>query len=171
MENKRSSLKHIDRGCPQGSVLGPVLFNLYTGLIKDKLPKEVLLTSYADDSYVVIHESSSELLVRKAESCISTHIESLEAIGMKVNESKTEIIIFGKKIPSTKIKVKGVDVETKDNIKALGVLIDKELSWKPHISGLKKRVLSVIGGMRMVRNKLTQAQTTKVVTAQVFSIL
>jgi len=90
---------------------------------------------------------------------------------MKVNEAKTEIIIFGKNIPSSKVKVKGVDVETKDYIKALGVLVDKELSWKPHISGLKKRVLSVIGGMRMVRNKLTQAQTTKVVTAQVFSIL
>jgi len=171
MEKEKSSLKCIDRGCPQGSVLGPVLFNLYTGLIKEKLPKEVMLTSYADDSYVVIHETDQEKLISSAESCIATHIESLEAIGMKVNEAKTEIIIFGKNLPSSKVKVKGVDVETKDSIKALGVQIDKELSWKPHITKLKKRVLSVIGGVRMVRNKLTQAQATKVVTAQVFSIL
>jgi len=171
IENKRSSVKNIDRGCPQGSVLGPVLFNLYTSLIREKLPKDVMLTSYADDSYVVIHDNDHGNLVKRTESCITTHIASLETIGMKVNEAKTEIMIFGKNMPSTNINVKGVAVATKDCIKALGVQIDKDLSWKTHITTLKKRVLSVIGGVRMVRSKLTQAQTTKVVTAQVFSIL
>jgi len=171
IENKRSSIKHIDRGCPQGSVLGPVLFNLYTGLIRDKIPKDVMLTSYADDSYVVISDSNHDNLIRRAETCISTHIASLEEIGMKVNEAKTEIIIFGKNMPSSNVSVKGVNVATKECIKALGVQIDKDLSWKTHIATLKKRVISVIGGMRMVRNKLTQTQATNVVTAQVFSIL
>lgn len=138
MENKRSSLKNIDRGCPQGSVLGPVLFNLYTGLIREKLPREVMLTSYADDSYVVIHDNDLDNLVRRIESCISTYIESLETIGMKVNEAKTEIIIFGKNMPSSNVTVKGVAVATKNCIKALGVQIDKELSWKTHIATLKK---------------------------------
>lgn len=90
---------------------------------------------------------------------------------MKVNESKTEIIIFGKNMPSSSVNVKGVVVATKDCIKALGIQIDKDLNWKTHVTTLKKRIISVIGGVRMVRNKLTQAQTTKVVTAQVFSIL
>jgi len=165
IENKRSSIKSIDRGCPQGSVLGPVLFNLYTGLIKEKMPKEVMLTSYADDSYVVISDNNQDNLIRRTETCISMHIGNLEEIGMKVNEAKTEIIIFGKNTPPSNVIVKGVTVTTKDCIKALGVQIDKDMSWKTHISTLKKRVISVIGGVRMVRNKLTQVQATKVVTA------
>jgi len=169
--NKCSALKQIDRGCPQGSVLGPVLFNLYTGVIRDKLPQEVMLTSYADDSYVVVHDKDPNILISRAENCISTHIGGLEAIGMKVNEAKTEIILFGKNRPITQVTVKGARVEMKECIKALGVQIDKELSWKDHVATLKKRILSVIGGVRMVRNKLTRTQSTTVVTAQVFSIL
>jgi len=69
------------------------------------------------------------------------------------------------------INVKGSAVETKEVIKALGVQIDKGLTWIPHIASLKKRIMSVIGGVRMIRNKLTKQQTTNVVTAQVFSIL
>jgi len=171
MNGKPSSPKHIDRGCPQGSVLGPVLFNLYTGTIKEKLPTDVMLTAYADDSYVVVSDSSEENLIRKTEECLSKHIDSLEQIGMKVNQSKTEIIAFGKDQQTTLINVKGMAVETKETMKALGITIDKGLTWAQHINNLKKRVMSIIGGVRMIRNKLTKQQTTNVVTAQVFSIL
>jgi len=43
----------LDRGCPQGSVLGPVLFNLYVGEVYQKLPQLVKFIAYADDSYVI----------------------------------------------------------------------------------------------------------------------
>jgi len=45
MHGKRSTIKMLDRDCPQGSGLGPVLFNLYTGIFKDKLPSAAVLTS------------------------------------------------------------------------------------------------------------------------------
>jgi len=96
IEGKSSEIKEIDRGCPQGSVLGPVLFNLYTGMVKDSLPLCAKITSYADDSYVVLADSDQEELIKKTEECISTHIDRLEEIGMIVNQSKTETILFGK---------------------------------------------------------------------------
>jgi len=171
INGKASQQKSIDRGCPQGSVLGPVLFNLYTGTIKDKLPLDVHLTSYADDSYVIINDKDQEELIKRTETCLQKHVESFEEIGMKVNEGKTEIMLFGRENPKVLINVKGEPVESKDQIKALGIIIDKGLSWRPHISLLKKRVMKVVGGVRMVRNKLTESQTTTVVTAQIFSIL
>jgi len=171
INGKTSNVKGIDRGCPQGSVLGPVLFNLYTGVIKDKLPHNVHLTSYADDSYVIIHDKDQEELIKRTESCLSKHVESLEEIGMKVNEEKTEIVLFGKDNPKVLVNVKGAPVESKDQIKALGIIIDKGLTWQSHITLLKKRVMKVVGGVRIVRNKLTESQTTTIVTAQVFSIL
>jgi len=56
-------------------------------------------------------------------------------------------------------------------MKALGVVIDKGLTWGPHISSLKKCVMKVVGGVRIVWNKLNKSQATSVVTAQIFSIL
>jgi len=171
MNGRSSEVRSIDRGCPQGSVLGPVLFNLYTGSIANKIPVYSHLTSYADDSYVIVEDADLENLVRKTETCISTHIESLEAIGMKVNEDKTELILFGKDQPELLVNVKGTAIESKDQIKALGIIIDKEISWRPHVTTLKKKIMKVIGGVRIVRNKLTEKQATSIVTAQIFSIL
>jgi len=78
---------------------------------------------------------------------------------------------FGKDKPNVLINVKGSPVESKDHIKALGIIIDKELSWRPHVTALKKKIMKVVGGVRIVRNKLTEKQTTSIVTAQIFSIL
>jgi len=84
---------------------------MYVGGIGQNLPTDVFLTSYADDSYVVLSDNSVESLIRRTEICLSTHIEHLEAIGMKVNESKTEIVLFGATEPSVLINVRGVAVE------------------------------------------------------------
>jgi len=78
---------------------------------------------------------------------------------------------FGKDSLNILINVKGEAVESKDNIKALGIRIDKGLNWAPHVSSLKKRIMIVIGGVRMIRNKLTAKQGTSIVAAQIFSIL
>jgi len=57
---------------------------------------------------------------------------------MKVNEEKTEIMFFGKNSQNVLANVKGTAVESKDCMKALGIVIDKGLTWGPHISSLKK---------------------------------
>jgi len=171
INGKKSNVKSIDRGCPQGSVLGPVLFNLYTGIIARKIPPDAVLTSYADDSYVVLQDKNQESLAMKAEGCLSAHIEALEEIGMKVNEEKTEIVLFGKKPQNITLNVKGTAVESKEAIKALGIVIDKGLTWNHHVTALKKRVVKIIGGIRVIRKKLTKREAITVVTAQVFSLL
>jgi len=152
-------------------VLGPVLFNLYTGIIARKIPPNAVLTSYADDSYVVLQDKNQESLAMKAEGCLTAHIEALEEIGMKVNEEKTEIVLFGKKPQNITLNVKGTAVESKEAIKALGIVIDKGLTWNHHVTALKKRVVKIIGGIRVIRKKLTKREAITVVTAQVFSLL
>jgi len=49
--DSRSRLYQTERGCPQGSVLGPVLFSLYVGKVMESLKCDFFV-SYADDSYV-----------------------------------------------------------------------------------------------------------------------
>lgn len=105
-----------------------MLFYQYIGMIRSRLPEDAMLTSYADDPYVVLHDRDQEVLISRTENCLTTHIANLEAIGMKVNKNKMKIILFGKDEPKILANVKGIAVESKPCIKALGVQIDKALS-------------------------------------------
>jgi len=54
----------LDRGCVQGSVLGPSLFSLYGGELHSILD-EAWITTYADDSYVVVSDENLDSLTEK----------------------------------------------------------------------------------------------------------
>jgi len=54
---KTSEIKQLDRGCVQGSILGPKLFTPYTHQFKEIL-SDVKVISYADDAYVIISKKS-----------------------------------------------------------------------------------------------------------------
>jgi len=166
-------VKKVKRGCPQGSVLGPILFNLYVRKSMETLPPEVDYYSYADDSYVVVHENNEQRMVEKLEQVIVKHIEQLTSVGMIVNSSKTEIIQF---MPRTgnmvkTVKVCGESVTVVDKIKVLGLTFDSKLTWKPHIDNVKKKITMASNGIKLIRRKLEIKQALTVVTAQALSIL
>lgn len=132
----------VDRGCPQGSVLGPILFNLYVRKSMLSLPSDVNYYSYADDSYAVCHGPNLTLTVQRLEEVIVGHISQLTLVGMIVNKSKTEIIQF---LPSNatdqrirQVRVGDETVVPVDTFKVLGLVFDTRLCWKPHIENLKK---------------------------------
>jgi hypothetical protein len=90
-------LKEIPIGCVQGSVLGPRLFHIYTsGLLSDIIGKEFFNIAYTDDFYIAIscgmkdYATAKEMLEKK----LSSHFDWLKSLGMVVNATKTEFIIF-----------------------------------------------------------------------------
>jgi len=150
VEGIDSNVVHIDRGCPQGSVLGPILFSMYVRKAMQKLPERCKYLSYADDSYVIIHERSIEEAKQVLEEVIVSHISELTEIGMVVNKSKTEIVHFRspKEIHIVNdVMVSGVEVKTVDSMKVLGLLFDPNLTWKMHIDQLCNKLPPLINGI------------------------
>jgi hypothetical protein len=84
--DERSEPFNVELGCVQGSVLGPKLFNLYTRNIPSCLTPNAKITTYADDSYVVISapEGHTDDLKHEAEECLKQHIDYLKSLGMVV---------------------------------------------------------------------------------------
>ena len=81
-------------GVPQGTILGPILFNIFlTGVLKISLNCENYINAYADDLKLFgppgINLSDD----------LSKVISWLNSIGMEVNESKRVILHFGKNNP------------------------------------------------------------------------
>jgi len=169
----RSEIKKIDRGCPQGSVLGPILFNLYVRKCMETLPSSVDYFSYADDLYVVIHDTNINRAVAVLEEVIASHVEHLTEVGMVVNKAKTEVIQF---FPTTDERVQHVNVcgekvPVVEHIKVLGLTFDNKLCWKQHIDNIKKKLTTANNGVKLIRRKMDAKQSLLVVTAQALSVL
>ena len=92
IENEYSSLKHINAGVPQGSILGPILYLIYTSNIP--VLNNVKVATFADDTALLatgknINESTSKL--QEANNSISNWCKTWK---IKLNETKSVHVNF-----------------------------------------------------------------------------
>ena len=168
-----SSIKSLDRGCVQGSVLGPRLFAIYVGKLEKVLKEvdnDVEVISYADDSYVIINGMDSNEVVEKAEKLLLRHTAFLHDLGMVVNKDKTEVMWIGKnKDNITELVVDGTKCTLVNQIKALGIIVDSQLSWDKQAESAIDKGNKLLSMFRFLRKYMTEEQFLKSVTANYYS--
>ena len=145
-----SQREKIKYGVPQGSILGPLLFVLY---IND-LPCIVNhcdIDMYADDSLKSHGLSILDVSEKLQNDCRLIEIW-LRNNRMVVNTSKsksTAICSYQKRASLEsdiiQLNFKGIELEQVDECKILGLLIDENLSFKPHIDRICSKISSFIG--------------------------
>ena len=141
IKDAQSSTLPIECGVPQGSILGPLLFLIYIDDIisSSKLLKFVL---FADDTNVFMSSPNFLSLVQSFNTELALLSDWFKANKLSLNLLKTTYLIFGnRKVhnrsnPSVCIMLDGVIINPVTSTKFLGVLIDSQLSWKPHINKL-----------------------------------
>jgi len=88
---------------------------------------------------------------------------------MKIRQ---RLIIFTKKgFVSIQLDIAGTMINTKNQMKVLGVLFDCNLTWEPHIRATLAKCNSKIGVLKKIRKMFTVDQFLKIITSQYFSIL
>ena len=143
-----SSCDPIVCGVPQGSILGPLLFSIYVNdMVSATSASELFL--YADDSMVVVSSDSIQVVERT----LSLEIEQiklwLDSNKLSLHLGKTESIVFAsksklKKVAKLKITCNGTEIESKDKVKYLGVVIDQDLSGTSLGNNIIKKVNSCL---------------------------
>ena len=129
-------------GVPQGSVLGPLLFVMYVLPLSDIIRHHgISLHTYADDTQLYVefdHKDPNSLLaaVQQLESCVEDIRIWMLRNQLKMNDSKTEMIVFAPPrvtIPDFSVSV-GSDVHHPVTlVKNLGVFMDTYLSMDRHV--------------------------------------
>uniref|UniRef100_A0A8C7XUM2 Reverse transcriptase domain-containing protein n=1 Tax=Oryzias sinensis TaxID=183150 RepID=A0A8C7XUM2_9TELE len=136
-----SETKEIRCGVPQGSILGPLLFNIYINDIFN-VSKLMKLILFADDTNIFYSTDNQRELIKVVNTELNNIKLWMDYNKLSLNLNKTKVMFFGNyntnKEPS--IVINNVLIERVTEIKFLGVFIDDKLSWKPHIRHIQTKV-------------------------------
>ena len=171
----RSSSDAIDLpfSVPQGSVAGPILYTLYASTLSDLIPPAISISGYADD-HSFYGRFKPGCLSDQA-NCVMNMQDLLFQVNTwmcanrpKMNNSKTEAIIFSsryfaKTMNIDNINVCGSTIKLSPCVKQLGVMLDNTLSFKDHVNSKCKTANFSLFQIRKIRKYLSE-DTAKVIT-------
>ena len=158
INNISSNYSRLRCGVPQGSILGPLLFIIYTNDIFLEIDRNEELYMYADDTLLLNNGDSEFSAVQNSQYCLNKVVEWCKLNRLTLNEEKTKhLCITHRKQASSTLHV---DVERKalgnvDTYDYLGFCIDKKLSMSAHIDKLVKKVGYKLHTLSLMRRYIT----------------
>ena len=132
-----SLLQSIAAGVPQGSVLGPILYLLYTSDLPTS--NNVLTSTFADDTAILSTADIPTLASSQLQNSLNTISSWLKKWRIKANEAKSVHVTFTlRKQQCPAVTLNNTEIPKSNTAKYLGMHLDKQLTWKQHIFTKRK---------------------------------
>lgn len=140
IENSNTHKGRINAGVPQGSILGPLLFNLLVFDIPSLTERGLQILQYADDIAILCTRKSPRIIRRLMQRMIDMITEYLERNGMRINPTKTEAVFFQKRMMEKPLlNIKNHAIQHANAVRYLGLILDHTLLFKKHVNHIITR--------------------------------
>ena len=146
LNNVTSSLKEVTYGVPQRSVLGPLLFLVYTNDLPNCSIDPPRL--YADDTCLILHGHSLQNLELNCNKALKHVSVWMKVSKLTVNTSKSQVIVLFPKssdnTPHFNVMMNQEKISCCSNLKYLGLFIDEHLDFRKHLTYIEAKLARAV---------------------------
>ena len=164
-----STFQNISTGVPQGSVLGPLLFNIFINdLFFTDLESEIC--NFADDTTIYACDTSIDAVTIKLKDDLQKPLDWFKNNGMCANPAKFQMMFLGLKSDKSFIlNIGGQQVKQSEQVKLLGVQIDNSLKFDAHVKELCRKINQKLCAFSRIRPFLNEEKAKMLLTSVVMS--
>ena len=176
LNNCKSDWIEIHQGVPRGTILGPLLFNIYVNRRKEFMTEKCGLIQYADDTMIFSANTNEKEALKNLEENIKKLKNFFEIHRLTINADKTEFITFCKMsknniVRDMEIHVDGKTIPPSNHVKYLGVFLDKNLTYQDEVKNLLMKMTCGIKTIYSVRDLFPEKTRFLLLNALVISHL
>lgn len=171
VNNVKSNQDRVVCGIPQGSTLGPLLFNIYINDLP--LVSKSTIHLFADDTNLTCSHTNLQTLQQMVNEELKSINNWMRLNKLSLNSDKTEYMLVTNKknVKSMKVVMDGKEIKRKSCIKYLGVIMDDKLSWKQQIQKQCCNLARGSGAMCRIKYYVNQQTLRMVYFALIYSHL
>ena len=163
IDNSFSSSHKIQFGVLQGSILGPMLFNLYVEDLQDMFSQDIRTFQYANDTnvYSSCHPVDLPSLANRFNSTLEKLSSSSCNSNQALNPDKTKTMVISARQMAhfhsldtyePNLQISQTMVQRVTEARLLGVQLQQNLQWEEHINFISKSCYSILSTVRKIKN-------------------
>ena len=155
--SSNSNIAGIAAGVPQGGILSPILFNIYTS--DQPTTPNTLAADYADDKVIISSSPDPIIASENLQNHLSLMEDWYKKWRFKINQSKSIHTTLTLKLPPCpEVTLFGTQVPPSPTVKYLGLTLDLRLTWTHHINAKR---LQLNSRLRMLKTLIVNNKHSK----------
>ena len=155
--NNVSDWQHVYKGSAQGSIMGPLSYNMFTNDMFMILDGDVEVYNYADDNSLISAGFNAKQTQQNLIRNVNKVMDWFEQNNMKINPEKFSYIVFGNDSDVGSIVIRDHVIEPVSNVKILGLHLDNKLKFDHHVSKICQKAGRQIQVLSRLSHVLTEA--------------